>query len=248
MSELGREARALLEEGKHGDDPTPEDRARTRRALMAAIAAGAAASAAAEGAAAAAEKTAEAAGAAKAAGLSSKLLVGIALVGAVGGGLMLRPSTPEASAPPPAPIEVQKEARAVGTVEKPEAPEPAPSLPAAPAPSAHPTAPPAAKRPAAASKAQPAAEDTLEEETRRLREAHGALNGGNPARALELLDAQSADFAGGQLREERAAARVLALCKLGATPGAVEEARRFLQDNPRSPLADRVRAACAIDR
>jgi len=248
MSELGREARAILEEGKHGDDPTPEDRARTRRALMAALAAGAAASAAAEGAAAAAEKTAEAAGAAKAAGGLWKLFVGIALVGAVGGGLMLRQSTPQVSLPPPAPIEAQKEEQAARVVEKPEVAKPAPPVPAEPAPSANPMAPPAAKRPVAMTKAPPTAEDTLEEETRRLREAHGALNGGDPARALELLDAQSADFASGQLREERAAARALALCKLGATDHAVEEARRFLRDNPRSPLADRVRAACAIDR
>jgi hypothetical protein len=248
MSELGREARAILEEGKSGDDPTPEDRARMRRALMTAIAAGGAATAAVEGAAQGAEKTAEAAGAAKTAGAVWKLLLGLAVVGAAGGGLILRQSTPAVSAPPPGPVEVQHEAQARGIVEPPALEEPAPSVPVEPAPPAHAMAPPAAKRSPVPTKAPATAEDTLEAEMQRLREAHGALNNGDPARALALLDAQSTDFEGGQLREERAAARVLALCKLGGTDRAGEEARHFLRDNPRSPLADRVRAACSIDR
>jgi hypothetical protein len=253
MSELGPEARAILEAGKRGDDPGPEDRARMRRALMASIAAGgagAAASIAGEGAARAAEKTIEAAGTAKLAGGVWKLLLGLAVVGAVGGGLMLRRSAPAAQEPAaPVPIEAQEEARAAGPVEMPQAAEPAPPVRAEPAPPANPAAAPAAKRAPAAVKAPPlAAEDTLEAETRRLREAHDALNRGNAARALELLDAQSADFAGGQLREERAAARALSLCKLGRTDQASAEAGRFLRDNPRSPLADRVRAACSPAR
>jgi hypothetical protein len=253
MSELGPEARAILEAGKNGDDPRPEDRARMRRALMASLAAGgagAAASLAGEGAAGAAEKTIEAAGAAKVLGGMWKLFLGLAVVGAVGGGLMLRQSTPAPRAPASsAPVAAHEQARVTGSVEMPQAEAPAPPVREEPARPAHSMAQPSARRaPATAAKAPPAAGDTLEAETRRLREAHDALNGGDPARALALLDAQSADFAGGQLREERAAARVLALCKLGRTDGANAEAGRFLRENPRSPLADRVRAACSPAR
>ena len=84
------------------------------------------------------------------------------------------------------------------------------------------------------------AEDPLAAETRRLREAHGALQAGDPQKALALLGEQ-----GGQLGEERAAARVLALCQMGKV-GEMEAARAtFLREHPRSPLADRVRSGCA---
>lgn len=242
MSELGPEARAVLEAGRSGDDPRPEDRARMRRAVMAAIAAGGAggaASLAGEGAAHAAERTLEAAGAAKVAGAAWKLLLGLAVVGAVGGGLMLRQTTPAST-----PIE----ARAAGPLLLPPARETAPPARNEPATTANAMALPAPKRVPAATKAPLAVEDPLEAETRRLREAHDALNGGDPARALALLDAQAVDFAEGQLHEEREAARVLALCKLGRAESASAEAARFLQNNPRSPLADRVRAACALPR
>lgn len=109
-------------------------------------------------------------------------------------------------------------------VEPPAVAEPPPALPAPPA-------------------APPAPPDTLAAEATRLREAHGALQGGDAARALALLDEQGA--AGAQLREERAAARVLALCQLGKVDEARAAAARFLQESPRSPLADRVRASCA---
>jgi hypothetical protein len=87
---------------------------------------------------------------------------------------------------------------------------------------------------------------TLEEETRRLREVHGALQEGRPDRALALLEEDERSSAyGGELRQERAAARVLALCKAGKASEASAAAAAFLRENPRSPLAGRVRAACA---
>ncbi len=42
MKELSPEARAILEAGRYGDDPTPEDRARLRATIMRATAMGAA--------------------------------------------------------------------------------------------------------------------------------------------------------------------------------------------------------------
>jgi hypothetical protein len=59
-----------------------------------------------------------------------------------------------------------------------------------------------------------------------------------------MLDEQSATYETGQLREERAAARVLVLCKLGRVEEANAAAARFLRDNPRSPLLDRIRPGC----
>ena len=67
---------------------------------------------------------------------------------------------------------------------------------------------------------------------------------GDAARALALLEAEKANAEGQKLREERAAARVLALCKLGRVEEANAEASQFLEKSPRSPLADRVRKAC----
>jgi hypothetical protein len=97
-------------------------------------------------------------------------------------------------------------------------------------------------------KATEKAEDSLIAETERLREAHGALRGGDPEKALALLSEQAAEGEGQKLREERAAARVLALCKLGRVDEANAEAAAFLAQNPRSPLADRVRNACPKSR
>jgi hypothetical protein len=71
------------------------------------------------------------------------------------------------------------------------------------------------------------------------------LEGGDPARALALIDQQSAVYAEGQLRTERAAARIFALCKLGRVQEAGPEQARFLAEHPHHPLADRVRTACA---
>jgi hypothetical protein len=77
-----------------------------------------------------------------------------------------------------------------------------------------------------------------------IREAQGALQAGDANRALSLLDEHSAANRQGILREERMAARVLALCELGRTDEARAEAARFLRESPASPLASRVRSAC----
>lgn len=88
------------------------------------------------------------------------------------------------------------------------------------------------------------AQSTLEEETQHLREAHKALQAGDPEQAIKLLDEQSRSYEKGELAEERAAARVLALCKTSRTLEAKAALERFLSQNPNSPLSDRVRGAC----
>jgi hypothetical protein len=126
------------------------------------------------------------------------------------------------------------------------APEVDPRDPTAPAIPGRGAQSPAPARPSRAGPSPSAApEDPLIAETRHLGEAYRALQSDDPARALALLDEQSAVHAGGELGEERAAARVTALCKLGRREEAAAAAARFLRDHPRSPHADRVRAACA---
>jgi hypothetical protein len=93
----------------------------------------------------------------------------------------------------------------------------------------------------------PEARGTVADETRLLRDADGALRGGDPARALTLLDEHARTYPRGVLKEERAAERVFALCKLGRVAEARAEALPFLRANGESPLAEGVRTACASD-
>src|SRR5262249_45727507 len=65
-------------------------------------------------------------------------------------------------------------------------------------------------------------------EARALRQAQEALDAGRAAVALALLDEQRVTFARGVLADERAAARIFALCALGRRDEAARETERFL--------------------
>lgn len=273
MSDLGPNGRALLDAGRDGDDPTPGDRARLRASVMRAIAAGGVIGAAAsESAIAGATVKAASSGLP----LVWKVVAGLAVIGAAGGGVAVAVSGGQGAkqaAPPSAVASVPGTSATIPTQPPPDAPSiaaPPPTTavtaapaatassrqvrasvdtvrPAAPIPAANDVPSPAAPTDAPAAPPPPAAPpDPIIEETRKLREAHGALQGGDAARALALLDEQNAG--GAELREERAAARVLALCKLGRVDEARAAAAQFLQQSPRSPLADRVRGSCAGTR
>jgi hypothetical protein len=271
MSDLGPEARAIVGVARSADDPTPADRARLRGAVFAAIAAGSAVGAG--GAASAAPAVAGAAKAAGAGALASisvaaKVGVAVAVAALVGAGALVatRPGAEASRAPsssavavvaPPRvePLASSSSAAPAVPVASPAARvEPAlePSVVASAAPRVAPksaiarAAASAAPEPVAPPSPAPAApvEDPLAVEARRLGEVQGALAAGDPARALSLVDEQSAAFSKGELAEERRAARVIALCKLGRVAEARAAADAFLRDHPGSPLADRVRAAC----
>ena len=77
-----------------------------------------------------------------------------------------------------------------------------------------------------------------------LNEAQRALASGQADRALQLLDRHARDFPRGSLAEERAAARIIALCALGRVTAARAETEAFVRKSPESPLVERVRAAC----
>lgn len=241
MSELGPEAREILQKGRLADEPTAADRARVKRALIATIAASAAATAAEQGAQAAAAKGAGSASAFYAM-TGWKALVGVLVIGAAVGTAGLLPE----KKPPFAKPMIH---RAVALLSLPQmqrsAEEPEnhaeTNAPLPPSPLQNPQ-PSKAKSIASAGDAEP--NDTLSEETQRLMEAHGALQGGDAEKALQLLDEKEAGATGQKLKEERAAARVLALCKIGRIDEANREAAVFLEKSPRSPLAERVRKAC----
>ncbi|WP_437853841.1 hypothetical protein [Sorangium sp. So ce363] len=93
---------------------------------------------------------------------------------------------------------------------------------------------------------QPARPSTLAAEMALLREAQDAVRDGDPSAALDRLDDLGARFPEGQLREERMAARVLALCAAGQAREARAEAERLLGEAPGSVHAGRVRASCAF--
>lgn len=264
VGELSPEARALLTEVRGADDPTPKDRSRNKRAVMAAIAGGAglAASTAASSAAAASATGA----ASTAAGLSIgvKVAAAVLALGAIGVTATLVPEmVPDVEAPET----TASDEPAPAVAEEP-APMPAPR--ARPAPSGGPAAPtaeeadapaplpaPAAEppRPASVARARPRAApstaapepepaSTLPQEVALLRRAQRAINAERPAEALTILADHAVRFPGGVMAEEREAARVVALCRAGRAAEARAAAARFLRERPSSPLAARVRAAC----
>jgi len=83
------------------------------------------------------------------------------------------------------------------------------------------------------------------EETKLLREAQTSLGAGDAAAALARLDELGTRHPDGLLREERLAARIVALCAAGRIAEARREAERFLAEAPLSIHAARVRASCA---
>ena len=228
MKELGRDARALIDASRHGDDPTPADRQR----LRAAIATGAALT----GATAATAQAATVSG--LLGGATAKAVGAVFLVVAASTGAALvfhpwRPATTNAPIPRPS---ADLDASPSGF-----------QLPVDPVPPAsfelaEPTDP--APAPAPARPGSPRPHQTLEAETRELRRVQTALHAANPSLALRLLERQTVRYAGGALGQERAAARILALCQLGRKGEGRAALRHFESTYPRSPLLERLLGAC----
>src|SRR5512133_2145861 len=88
-------------------------------------------------------------------------------------------------------------------------------------------------------------EDPLSAESAALRAVQYAINSGDMARALRLLDEQDATYHTGALVPERAAARIVVLCKQSRELEARQLAQRFQRRFANSPLIARVNNACA---
>ena len=84
-----------------------------------------------------------------------------------------------------------------------------------------------------------------EPELRALREARDDLRAGRPASAYRRLDDFARQRGGGMLAQERSALSAIALCQWQPGPQAQARAAEFLRSSPESPLAIRVRSACA---
>ncbi len=91
-------------------------------------------------------------------------------------------------------------------------------------------------------------DDTLAAEVQALRDAHRALKDGDAVRALALLDAAPSDQTRGGLSAEREAARIVALCAAGRIADARRHADVSLARHPSSPLSGRVRRSCIQPR
>jgi hypothetical protein len=91
----------------------------------------------------------------------------------------------------------------------------------------------------------PASSATLSAEIALLSQANALLAGGDPARALALLDEHRRLYPRGALVEERDAARVLALCGAGRHSEGIAARGRFLREHATSPQLARVQNACA---
>jgi hypothetical protein len=159
------------------------------------------------------------------------------------------PSSPLA-APPSSPLVTPPLPLSVGALTPPR-PLPAgtPTPPQAPAeaPPSWPARAPSAARPALAAGAVAppgSASPPVAEELRLVHAAQAHLRAGRAEQALASLSEHARLYPQGVLREERVAARVLALCALGRSEQARREADAFARGAPRSPYAGGLRRPC----
>ncbi len=251
MSELGPEELAILARARRGLSPSARDMARVRAAVGAAVTVGAPGSPSAAGELARGPSSTVPAGMTGAA----KLGAVVALAAATGlGGYVLGfragvaqreqghaplaavpavvvPVTPVATAPladVPAPHEPSVEPGQPVRATKPER-----VSASATASSGNSVVPPAADT----------HETSLELETRLLARVERALRDDNARLALGLLGELDRSVPGGQLTEERQAARAMGHCALGSE-AASKLALGFVEAHPASAYVTRVREAC----
>lgn len=254
MTQLGRDARAILDAAKGGDDPSDTDRRRVHSSLVRRIGVGAAIVGT------TATTTAAAGGATMVAGASSlaKLaLAVVALVGAVGGGAYVVHRV--TSKPTPARIATTIAttvvvSTAVPTSTLPTLPDPTPPPVStavneptpAPSESATTPKPPPPQTTQTTQTAQTAEKKgTFDAELALMQKAQAALGAGDAQGALVFLAEHAKNFPSGALSEERQGMRVLALCALGRSD-ARAAAESFLGAHPQSPLATRIRSSCDL--
>lgn len=284
MTSLTLQARALLDEDHIDDGPTPAARARMRQNIIGHVAASgavvtasvlmaqsAAATNAAVATGAAANMKVAAATAVTAATFggvtASKLLLGAALLGALGVGVW-RTTAPASGdsddaaatalvAVVPAPnAATHSDVAAAAKAAVDAVPVAEPRPPAHSPPSSNRDEPFAVVAAPTTLDAQPPSAVTtatsLDAQTALLMRARRAVREGRHSRALALLAEYSRRYGDGALAEERSALQVMALCKQGR-PGTASEAdvaaglqaaERFRHQFPRSPLRSHVEQAC----
>jgi hypothetical protein len=241
MKPLSKPSRRLMEAARAAANPSAIDRDRVRARVMAAVLAGGSVATSAALAEAAATSTKAAALAGKSAaltagtpGLAKAILIGALLgLGAVSTAEVV---SSKSALPPPTTVSAPVVAQ-----------EPLPPPTIAPPGEAAPPEEPRSEPPPARVEprpATPAPAASLREEIAILKEAQRAIQAGETGRAVELLDTHARKFAGGSLKEERLAARAIALCDAGRTAEARRAVAQFFAEVRVSPLEARVRAAC----
>jgi hypothetical protein len=234
---LTPEAEELVRAGRAALRPSDADRERVLQALLPRLDAGLAGAGISE--------------ASRVSALAKSTLIKVTTVlvglGVAGGGLygLLRPEPPpaisaasvpaEPAATRPAPIH-ESPGSAPSGVPQARAAEKLEFEPAA----AIPQAQSAEKRAAGA----PRPADSLAQEVAILSRASSELHAGRPAAALKALAEHQRKFPNGALAQERASARVQALCAMGQSRAAQGELARLAKGSPSSPHVVRARKAC----
>jgi hypothetical protein len=215
--ELDEDARAVISAGRDGHEPTELARARVRRSVQLGLASGVTTLG---------RPRVELPS-------SAKVVAALAVAGTVAGGAWY---AHERAAPAPTmrSAAAPSEARSVVPTPRITAASPLPSD----TPEVASPAPSRAPRTASGSE-QLAAEIAL------LAQVNVAINSGHADRAFALLREYDQRHSPGVLREERAAAGVLALCAAGRVDAARSAAGSFEKRWPRSPLLARIGGSCA---
>jgi hypothetical protein len=242
MSDMEPETLGLIEaaRGEAGLSPEQHSAGRTRLAKqLGVVAAGAALETVTVG------STAAAAGAAKttlAVGtLMSKIALGLSVVGVTVAVYAVTREPKRAPSPPNEPAVITNTAPAMQNAPPPVAEPPSPAEPSIEPTS---TAPRAVVPGSGASAPSSRSPDIFAGDAKLLRDVHEAVGTGRAEQALAMLDARRAQGVEGAFAQERAAARVVVLCRLGRTADARADAARFLSAYPKSPLGERVRHTC----
>jgi RNA polymerase sigma-70 factor (ECF subfamily) len=79
-----------------------------------------------------------------------------------------------------------------------------------------------------------------------LHEAQAAWRARDINKTLSLLDEHGRLYARSELRDERSALRILALCELGRTDDAGRLGRALIRRAPSSPVRATIEESCAI--
>lgn len=251
MSELGPEARSLLDAARREERLRPGQKEAVKAAVAAALAVPAAAAA-----------TGGVGAAAKVGLLGSvagRVVIGVALAGSAatatwvvtgrGPPAIERNAAEEVpprleAAPPPTTAEVGPEVEAPPLESAPAPPEARPPRPRrarAPAAKPEPSATPA---PSPAEDPSPEPSCSLRAEVLLLQKGQLALSAGRPEEALGLFLQHRQRCPEGTLHEERDAGRIIALCQLGRSAEAKAEREAFARGSPRSPHLLRIERAC----
>jgi hypothetical protein len=216
--ELDEDARTVIAAGRDGHEPTELARARVRRAVQLGLASSGSTFGPPRG-----ELPS-----------SAKVVAALAVAGTVAGGAWYAHERP-APGPTMAPAAVPSQA-------PPAVPTPRTTA-ASPLPSGAPEV--ASPTPSRAPRIPPSRSEELAAEIALLAQVNAAINGGQAERAFALLREYDQRHSPGVLREERAAAGVLALCAAGRVDAARSAAGRFEKRWPRSPLLARIGSSCA---